>query len=295
MFQVPAQSVLWWLQFVTVTQTILLLVTCLWAGQKGRTYPAMRGYLAVNATGGLLICGLLRFPVLMGGNEQQVYTAVFWTAYAASGFLTFLTAQQIFRDALKPLPGLRRLALVAFRWVALASVVLSVVPALVPLFLRAQPLHTTVLQAMRCISIIEFCLLAFILLSAQALGISYRSRIVGLTLGFGMLAVVDTLCSLFLLQPGAHLLPWLAVRESGSLIAVCIWLVYFVMPEPGRASIEAAPNSQLRKWNEIATALGKPAPHIALGPQPSAFFLQDVEKVVDRVLSRNVTEPPASS
>jgi hypothetical protein len=49
----------------------------------------------------------------------------------------------------------------------------------------------------------------------------------------------------------------------------------------------------LQKWNEIAVALGKPAPHIALGqPEPSPFFLQDVEAVVDRVLSRNEVEPP---
>jgi hypothetical protein len=53
--------------------------------------------------------------------------------------------------------------------------------------------------------------------------------------------------------------------------------------------------SQLHKWNEIAVALGKPVPHVALGhPEPSPFFLQDVEAVVDRVLSRNEVEPPGA-
>jgi hypothetical protein len=50
----------------------------------------------------------------------------------------------------------------------------------------------------------------------------------------------------------------------------------------------------LQKWNEIAVALGKPVPHIALGqPEPSVFFLQDVEQMVDRVLSRNDVQPPS--
>lgn len=288
-----SQSVLFWLRFVTVFQTAMLLLAFLCVFRKGRTYPAMRGYLLVNAIGGLMVCSLIGFPGLFEGQTSAAYCAVFWAAYGASGILTFLTAQQIFRDALDPLPGLRRLALVAFRWVAVVSVALSVVPALIPLFFRPQPLQTTFLQAMRCVSVLEFCLLAFILLAAQALGISFRSRIVGITLGFGVLAVVDAVCFMFLLRSGSQLLPWILVRETGSLVAVTVWLAYLVLPEAPRAPVRLNDNSQLRKWNEIAMALGKPAPHVALGqPEASPFFLQDVERVVDRVLSRNEVDPP---
>jgi hypothetical protein len=251
----------------------------------------MRAYLLVNAVCGILVCTLLGLPGRIG-SEAVVYSVLFWAAYGASGVLTFLTAQQIFRDALEPQPGLRRLALVAFRWVAVVSVALSVVPAIVPLFFRAQSWQITALQAMRCVSVMEFCLLAFVLLSAQALGISWRSRIVGITLGFGVLAVVDTVCFMFLLRSLSQLLPWLLVRETGSVVAACVWLGYLLMHEPKRTAVRLQNSSQLQKWNEIAVALGKPVPHIALGqPEPSPFFLQDVEAVVDRVLSRNEVEP----
>jgi hypothetical protein len=43
----------------------------------------------------------------------------------------------------------------------------------------------------------------------------------------------------------------------------------------------------LRRWNEIAGALTPSAPQFTLGPSPSNFFLQDVEKAVDRVLEKN--------
>jgi len=289
------QSVLFWLSFVTVLETALLLAAYACALRKDRVYPAMRAYLLVNAVSGILVCVLLGFPGLLVGSEATVYFTLFWLAYGTSAVLTFLTAQQIFRDALEPLPGLRRLALVAFRWVAVVSVALSVVPAIVPLFFRSQSLQITVLQAMRCVSVLEFCLLAFILLSAQALGISWRSRIVGVTLGFGVLAVVDTVCFMFLLRSPSQLLPWLLVRETGSAVAASVWLVYLLMQEPRRTTVRLKSTSQLQKWNEIAVALGKPVPHIALGqPEPSPFFLQDVERVVDRVLSRNEVDPPGA-
>jgi hypothetical protein len=111
---------------------------------------------------------------------------------------------------------------------------------------------------------------------------------VGVTLGFGVLAVVDAVCFMFLLRSLSQLLPWLLVREAGSAIAASVWLVYLLMKEPKRTAVRLNSSSQLQKWNEIAVALGKPVPHIALGqPEPSPFFLQDVERVVDRVLSRN--------
>jgi hypothetical protein len=294
MFSPFAQSVLVWLRVVTALETVLLLAAYACVLRKDRTYPAMRAYLLVNAIGGILLTTLLGLPGLLAGSEVIVYCALVWLAYGASGLLTFFTAQQIFRDALEPLPGLRRLALVAFRWVAVVSVAVSVVPAIVPLFLRAHPLEITTLQVMRCVSVLEFCLVAFLLLSAHALGISWRSRIVGITLGFGLLAMVDTVCFMFLLRSFSHLLPWLVVRETGSVIAASVWLAYLLMKEPKRATVGLKNSTQLQKWNEIAVALGKPVPHIALGqPEPSAFFLQDVERVVDRVLSRNEMDPGA--
>jgi hypothetical protein len=296
MFSLLPHSVVDWLRLVTGLETALLLAAYACGLRQDRTYPAMRVYLLINAIGGIVVCALLGFPgLLAGSNESLVYCTLFWVAYGASGVLTFLAAQQIFRDALEPLPGLRRLALVVFRWVAVVSVALSVLPAIVPLFFHSQSLQVTVLQATRCVSVLEFCLLAFILLSVQALGISWRSRIVGITLGFGVLAIVDTVCFMFLLRPGSHLLPWVLVRETGSAIAAAVWLVSLLISEPNRAAVSLGGTSQLHKWNEIAVALGKPVPHVALGhPEPSPFFLQDVEAVVDRVLSRNEVEPPGA-
>ncbi len=295
MFALSHPSVHGWLTIVTAIQTLLLAAGLILAWTSERTYPAMRLYLLASTAASLMFCALQANWANLGPHRTEIASILFWSGYGICGLLTYVAAEQIFRDALTPLPGLRRLALVAFRWVALISVAFAIVPAIVPLFFRAHSLEVSTLQAMRCVSVLEFCLAAFILLSAQALGITLRSRIVGITLGFGVLAVVDTVCFLFLLREGTLLLPWLLVRESGATVAALIWLVSLMRPEPLRVPVLLRNQSQLHKWNEIAMALGKPAPHIVIGqPEPSAFFLRDVEGVVDRVLSRN-NQPPAAS
>jgi hypothetical protein len=85
------------------------------------------------------------------------------------------------------------------------------------------------------------------------------------------------------------------VRETGSVVAAGVWLGYLLLREPKRTAVRLRSSSQLQKWNEIAVALGKPVPHVTLTqPEPSPFFLQDVERLVDRVLSRNEGNPPGA-
>jgi hypothetical protein len=48
-----------------------------------------------------------------------------------------------------------------------------------------------------------------------------------------------------------------------------------------------AANSQLLRWNEIALALGHSGGQVVLTPATKPFFLEEVEKTVDRVMSRN--------
>jgi hypothetical protein len=46
-------------------------------------------------------------------------------------------------------------------------------------------------------------------------------------------------------------------------------------------------NSTIYRWNEIASALGHPGTQVAVQPS-NGFFLTDVEKVVEKVLSRSL-------
>ena len=47
-------------------------------------------------------------------------------------------------------------------------------------------------------------------------------------------------------------------------------------------------NSTIYRWNEIASALGHTGTQVAVQQPANSFFLTDVEKVVEKVLSRNL-------
>ena len=52
-----------------------------------------------------------------------------------------------------------------------------------------------VAQAMRCESIFILSLLLFLLIAAGKLGLSYRSRVFGISFGFGIMAASDLIFS----------------------------------------------------------------------------------------------------
>jgi hypothetical protein len=78
------------------------------------------------------------------------------------------------------------------------------------------------------------------------------------------------------------------VYESLILVALGTWIAYAALPEPARRPVVMAANSTIYRWNEIASALGHPGTQVAVQPA-NGFFLTDVEKVVEKVLSRSAT------
>ena len=67
-----------------------------------------------------------------------------------------------------------------------------------------------------------------------------------------------------------------------------IWISYCAAPVAARKPLMMPANSTIYRWNEIASALGHTGTQIAVQQQASSFFLTDVEKVVEKVLTRNL-------
>ncbi|HXP11616.1 MAG TPA: hypothetical protein VN828_24125, partial [Acidobacteriaceae bacterium] len=79
------------------------------------------------------------------------------------------------------------------------------------------------------------------------------------------------------------------ITTTASLLTLIVWSAYFLQREPVRRAAVLNPSSPLARWNEIATSLGQsaPRPPVVVTVPASDFFLQDVEKVVDRILIKN--------
>jgi hypothetical protein len=141
---------------------------------------------------------------------------------------------------------------------------------------------------MRSVSIVELCLLAFLCLSMNALHLSVRDMAFGIALGFGVMSSSDFILAAFWTPYISLTAPVQFVSEAAILFSLGIWSTYCALPEPVRRPVVMPINSTIYRWNEIASALGHSGTQISV-PQPAnSFFLTDVERVVDKVLSRNL-------
>jgi len=141
---------------------------------------------------------------------------------------------------------------------------------------------------MRSVSILELCLLGFLCLSMNALRLSVRDIAFGIAFGFGLMSSNDFMIAALSSADPSLTAPLQLVYESVILVALGSWITYCALPEPARSPVVMRVNSTIYRWNEIASALGHPGTQVAVQEPSNGFFLTDVEKVVEKVLTRNL-------
>jgi hypothetical protein len=260
-----------------------------WRKKLHLRYPAMGAYLGLRVASAPLLLAFLLNGGLLGSKETSaiLYFFLYWTVYAISAVLLCFVCMEIFRSALSGLPGLRRLGIVVFRWVVLASVIVS--------FSTISFSHWNILvvsdiayRLMRSMSILELCLLAFLCMSMNALRLSVRDLAFGIALGFGLMSVAD-----YVLAATSHssLTDYVQFFYESLILAVLgIWVAYVALPEPDGEPMLISPNSTIYRWNEIASALGHTGTQVAMRQPLNSSLLTDVENVVDRVLPRKLKD-----
>ncbi|HTD54435.1 MAG TPA: hypothetical protein VK670_03580 [Silvibacterium sp.] len=273
-------------------EPVLILLALVFFIKSGRTrqFPMMTTYLGLRAASAAMlevILNLQRFAPVSDTLQYSLYFYTYWSFYAATAIAMFFVIREVFCYLTEPVPGIRRFGLLAFNWVAAISSIISISAAL-PFKGVGSGLMSVGFQVMRCVSILELCLLAFLALFIHSLGRSFRSLAFGISLGFGLQAAMELISSVVAARS-----PYLDSNMNFVLqIAITIvlsgWIVYFMLPEPQREreAITLPVSSPLIRWNEIATALGHSSPHVVVG-EPGATFLQDVEQVVDKILTKN--------
>lgn len=262
-----------------------------WKKGLHRRFPTMGSYLALRVVStpllSLLLMGQASAAPQLHRICEQVYFFLFWTVYVLSAVLLFFVCMEVFRSALSSLPGLMRFGIVIFRWAAVVSLIVTF-SSLSYSRRVLLSIPGVALSLMRSVSLIEICLLAFLCLCMNALRLSVRDMAFGIALGFGMMSANDFVTISLMNRNAGLTTPLQFVYESIILVALGIWIAYASLPEPARRPVLMAANSTIYRWNEIASALGHPGTQVAMQPA-NGFFLTDVEKVVEKVLSRSAT------
>jgi hypothetical protein len=274
----------------------LLMVVAMMAllrSREHRRFPALFAYVSVRLASSVVLHLIMQVHHLTAISEKTAYAWYFytyWLSYVAGAVVVFLVIQEMFQSSMDPFPGLKWLGTISFRWVACISFVAASAALLTPGGRGDRFLLAIVAQAMRAESIFILSLLLFLMIAAGKLGLSYRSRVFGISFGFGIMAASDLVVSAAFLHLGHNMLTSTisVITTSASLLTLSVWSGYFLQQEPARRAAILDPSSPLARWNEIATTLGSSAPRVPVVAVPASdFFLQDVEKVVDRILIKN--------
>ncbi|MGA8042033.1 MAG: hypothetical protein WCA37_04455 [Terracidiphilus sp.] len=288
------------MSLMSATEFVLWAVAAFIFWKKGlhRRFPAMSKYLALRLGSMPILLAVLYVqaqPWAPGQIFRPLYFYGYWIVYGASAVLLFFVCLEVFSSVLASLSGLKTLGTVAFRWVALVSLLISFGTTSFTVGHSSDPLICcAVLAMMRVVGIMGLCLLAFLCLSMNALRSSMRDLTVGLSLGLGLMAADDFVTSSLISHFESLTSPLQFVNEAIILLSLGIWVAYFALPEPVRRPLVMPANSTIYRWNEIAAALGH-STKVAVAQPSAGFFLSDVEKVVDKVLSKNLQSSESKS
>jgi hypothetical protein len=122
----------------------------------------------------------------------------------------------------------------------------------------------------------------------NALRLSIRDMAFGIALGFGVMSSNDFVFAALTSRNATMTGTLQFVYEAVILASVAIWVAYCALPQVVRKPLMMPANSTIYRWNEIASALGHTGTQIAVQQPANSFFLTDVEKVVEKVLTRNL-------
>jgi hypothetical protein len=278
-----------WQHFVLIASLeisfLSVALISVYKSQKSKIYPAFWQLLNFRlATDGLMFVEefVRHIHLLSGGHAYQAYFYTYWLSFAVDAVLVLRVLHEMFRHALRSIPGVQKLGRPIFFWACAVSVIAAFAAGITP---HASGMSLVLASAQvlaRSQSIISLCMIAFLTIASRTLGVSYRSRIFGVTFGFALMATANLL-NAALISRLAKMTGMANVGlEMVNLAAIGLWAVYFLRPEPQRRLVTVPISSPLMRWNEVAQTLGNPAGQVAIEYPPS--FMSDVFELVDNVM-----------
>src|SRR5271155_2718315 len=275
-----------------------MLVYFLVRSKAARQFGFLLALLCVR-----FLCSAICLPLIYfsaRGIEKhlayQIYFYVYWTSYALEAILSLLVIYSIFKLAMAPLKGLQTLGILVFRWVAAISVAVAIGVAVTPHLTGIHFMIAMITQLQQTSSILTLCLLLFVCFAIRPMGLSFRSRIFGISLGLGFLATTNLINSAWIAHNPSMYSLFSVVNGLAVGLTLLTWSAYFAFPEPKRRIIVLPTTSPFLRWNQISMALGDEPGYVAVGGIPPDLFAPAELEVMRRASAKMPAglESPAS-
>ena len=226
----------------TVLQSGLLVA--LYRRGLHRDYPFFFNYTILQ---------IVSVPVLAIASRLS-YSAYYYTYYINLGLsviISFAVLQEVFQDAFRPYENLRDLSVILFRWSALVALLVAVMWAINASHSTDTGVVNDVMQlADRSVRLMQCGLVFFLLLFHGYLGISPRSMLFGISIGFGFFAGINMLVFTGLSRHGLLTDAMLShINAVAYTIAVGVWLGYAMAAAPSRSQVYSEALVRTPDWN----------------------------------------------
>lgn len=255
----------------------LAIVAAMFRRKLHKEFPVFFAYILYSLASTLLLFGFHNTTYVM-------YFRAYWTVSALGLGFGLGVIYEAFIYSFRPYQSLLDFGRVLFRWAAAVVVLVGVIMAVGTNSVGMNLLLQSILTLERSVRVMQCGLVLLLLLFAPHLGLSWRSRIFGISLGFGVFAAVGLIGYTLRAQWGMAVNNGVSIAIQASfLCAVGIWAAYMFAPEPARRPLSYSPLSA--QWN---FALGGVAQSTA-----NPLFLSNVENTVDRIMQRKERRPGA--
>jgi hypothetical protein len=257
-------------------------------------YWSLGAFLAVRLASGTLFIPIFYFA----RNHHAVKAAYhayfysYWISHAFESILALIVIYSIFRLAMAPLKGLQNLGMLIFRWAAGISIAVALGSVVAPHVTGTKLLTDAIGQLQRTQSILTLCLLVFVCFAIRPMGLSYKSRIFGVSLGLGFMSTNGLIQTAWFVNSPKMVSPLNELNAVVACATLILWTSYFALPEPKRRMIVLPTTSPVLRWNQISMALGDDPGFVAVGGIPPELFAP-AELEVMRRASVKMVAPPA--
>ena len=262
-----ADYVLW---FASPLLQTGVLVTMLRRGLH-KNYPYFLNYT---------ILAIISEPILLVLNlrSYSAYYYGYYVNFALSVAISFAVFQEIFKEAFRPYEALRDLGVILFRWSALVVLLVGVMWAINTGHGSDDgPITGVIMLADRSVRIMQCGLVFFLLLFSEYLGISRRSFLFGVSLGFGLFAAINMLVFTGLAHRGIlHQATLSKINSAAYLLAVSIWFGYTLAAAPSESKVAQESLLRSKDWNS--------ALEDARVPVGVDSLLDNMDRTVERLL-----------
>jgi hypothetical protein len=264
---------------------LLTVIYCVFRAQKNRIYPAFWQFLFFWVVSDALMLGedtIFHLHLITGTAAYHAYFYTYWITFAINTILILRVLHEMFRHAVRSVPGIQMLGRPIFFWAIVVSVILAFASGITPHAAGTSLIFATAQVLERSQSVLALCMLSFLAFASRTLRVSYGSRIFGVTFGFSLMALANLVISAFFAnQP--NLASVIAQAHEGVyLAAIAVWAAYFLKPEPVRRLVTIPTQSPLMRWNDVAQQLGNPAGQIPVSYPPT--FMSGIQAFVDNVM-----------